>query len=134
VLAAPDIHRDAEAAKIVFESGVPIMMVDLTACAQARFTRNDAAQLLASKDPIATFVGRLWQPYLDFAEKMGPGGAAIHDSLGVGIAIDPQIAKVVSLRSGCFKLLRQVCARFLSFDDRCNRNVQQVSPCVQPYV
>jgi len=46
--AAPDIYRDAEAAKIVFESGVPILMVDLTAGAQARFTRNEAARLLAA--------------------------------------------------------------------------------------
>jgi purine nucleosidase len=95
-LTHPDVYRDAEAAKIVYESGVPILMVDLTACAQARYTRKDAAQLRQSSDPVARFVGALWEPYLDFAEKMGgPGGAAIYDSLAVGIAIDPQIAKTV---------------------------------------
>ncbi|MEJ7607131.1 MAG: nucleoside hydrolase [Bryobacteraceae bacterium] len=81
-VAAPDIHRDAEAAKIVFESGLPILMVELTAGAQAHFTRKDAARLLESIDPVARFVGALWGPYLDFADKMGPSGAAINDALG----------------------------------------------------
>ena len=94
-LAEPNIYRDAEAAKIVFESGVPIFMVDLTAGAQARFTRDHAAYLAKSGDPIAQVATRLWQPYLEFAQKMGSGSAAIYDPLGVGIAVDRQIAKVI---------------------------------------
>lgn len=94
--AEANIYHDAEAAKIVFESGVPILMVDLTACAQARLTRDDAERLRASADPMAKFVGAIAQPYLAFAEKSGAvGGAAIHDALAVGIAIDPQVARTV---------------------------------------
>lgn len=94
--AEANIHQDAEAAKIVFESGIPILMVDLTACAQARVTRSDAGRLKASADPVAKFVGAIADPYLTFAEKFGPGGAAVHDALAVGIAIDPRIAKKVT--------------------------------------
>jgi inosine-uridine nucleoside N-ribohydrolase len=93
--AEANIYHDAEAAKIVFESGVPLLMVDLTACAQARLTRNDAAQLRGSTDPVARFVGAIAEPYLSFSERFGPGGAAIHDALAVGIAIDPQVARIV---------------------------------------
>jgi inosine-uridine nucleoside N-ribohydrolase len=94
-VAEANIFHDAEAAKIVFESGVPILMVDLTACAQARFTHADADRLRQSADPVAKFVAAISEPYLAFAEKSGASGAAIHDALAVGIAIDPQIATTV---------------------------------------
>jgi inosine-uridine nucleoside N-ribohydrolase len=93
--AEANIYHDAEAAKIVFESGVPILMVDLTACDQARFTHADADRLRASSDTVARFVAAISVPYLAFAEKSGAEGAAIHDALAVGIAIDPHIASVV---------------------------------------
>ncbi len=93
--AEANIYHDAEAARVVFESGIPILMVDLTACAQARLTRADAARLRESADPVAQFVAAIAEPYLKFAERFGPGGAAIHDALAVGIAIDPLIAKTV---------------------------------------
>jgi purine nucleosidase len=83
-VAEANIHQDAEAAKIVFESGVPTMMVDLTACAQVRLTRNDAARLGTSSDPVAAIA----DPYIGFSERFGANGAAIHDELAVGIAMD----------------------------------------------
>src|SRR5712692_8787639 len=89
-VAESNIHQDAEAAKIVFESGVPILMVDLTACAQARLTRNDAERLRRSMDGVARFVAAISEPYLRFSENFSPDGAAIHDALAVGVAIDPQ--------------------------------------------
>src|SRR5262249_11750041 len=96
-LATPDIYRDAEAAKVVFESGVPILMVDLTACMQARFTRKDAARLRESSDAVARFVGAISERYLDFVQRtLNPGGAASYlNALGVGLAIDPVIAKTL---------------------------------------
>ena len=92
-VAEANIYADAEAAKIVFESGVPILMVDMTACAQARLTREDAAKFDASTDPVAKFIGAIAKPYLAFSERFEPGGAAIYDALAVGIAIDPAVAK-----------------------------------------
>src|SRR5215471_12931609 len=97
-LATPDVYRDAEAAKVVFESGVPILMVDLTAMMQARFARKDTARLTESSDAVARFVGAISERYLDFVQKhLDPGGekASYLGALGVGIAIDPLIAKTV---------------------------------------
>jgi len=96
-LATPDIYRDPEAAKEVFESGVPILMVDLTAFMQATFTRKDAARLRESSDAVARFVGAISEQYLDFVQRnLDPGGKASYfGALGVGIAIDPLIAKTV---------------------------------------
>src|ERR1041385_7851505 len=62
-VAEANIHQDAEAAKIVFESGVPILMVDLTACAQALLTRDEAVRLRESADPAARFVAAISESY-----------------------------------------------------------------------
>jgi len=72
-------------------------MVYLTACMQARFTRNDAARLRESSDAVARFVGAISERYLDFVQRnLDPGGKASYlGALGVGIAIDPLIAKTV---------------------------------------
>jgi len=94
--AEANIYHDAEAARLVFQSGVPIVMVDLTACAQARFTRRDADALRESRDPVARFVAAISDPYLRFAERFSPDGAAIHDALAVGIAADPLVARTLT--------------------------------------
>ncbi|MGH9631363.1 MAG: nucleoside hydrolase, partial [Bryobacteraceae bacterium] len=94
-LAEPNIYQDAEAAKIVFEAGVPILMVDLTACAQTSFTREDVSRLRSSKDPVAGFIAAISEPYIKQAEQTGSVGARMYDALGVGIAIDPLVAKTV---------------------------------------
>jgi purine nucleosidase len=94
-VAEPNIYQDAEAAKAVFESGVPIVMVDLTACAQTTFTRKDVTRLRESKDAVASFVAAISEPYLKQAEQSGSAGARIYDALGVGIAIDPLVAKTL---------------------------------------
>lgn len=70
-------------------------MVDMTACAQARLTRNEAGRLRESADPVARFVAAISEPYVRFAERFGSAGAAIHDALAVGIASDPLVAKTV---------------------------------------
>lgn len=95
-LAEPNVYQDAEAAKVVFEAGVPILMVDLTACAQTSFTRRDVARLRESKDPVARFVAAISEPYIKQAEQTGLTGARIYDALGLGIAIDPLVAKTVN--------------------------------------
>jgi purine nucleosidase len=93
--AEANIHNDAEAAKIVFESGVPLLMVDLTACAQTGLTRQHEAQLKQSNDPVARFAGAIAGPYLKVSEQFGEGPAQMYDALAVAIAIDPGIAKTV---------------------------------------
>jgi inosine-uridine nucleoside N-ribohydrolase len=70
-------------------------MVDLTACAQALLTRNEASRLRESADPAGKFVAAISESYIRFAESSGSAGAAIHDALAVGIAIDPLVAKTV---------------------------------------
>jgi inosine-uridine nucleoside N-ribohydrolase len=91
--AEANIYNDPEAAKIVFESGIPIVMVDLGATAQARLTRKDLERLRAADSPIARYAAELGDFYIAFSERLGfMEGTDLHDPLAVGLAIDLSIA------------------------------------------
>ena len=91
--AEANIYNDPEAAAIVFESGVPITMVDLGATAQTRLRREQLPRLEASASPVARYVARLGDFYIAFGERLGFfGGADLHDPLAVGLAIDKTLA------------------------------------------
>jgi inosine-uridine nucleoside N-ribohydrolase len=91
--AEANIYNDPEAAKIVFESGIPIVMVDLGATAQARLTRKDLESLRAADTAIARYAAELGDFYIAFSERLGfLEGADLHDPLAVGLAIDLSIA------------------------------------------
>lgn len=83
-----NIHTDAEAAKVVFESGAPITMLALDATRQAVLRREHLARLRESEDTVARTAALLAETYVAFGERLGLGGAALHDPLAVGLAID----------------------------------------------
>lgn len=91
--AEANIYNDPEAAKIVFESGIPIVMVDLGATAQARLTRKDLERLTAAESKVARYAAEIGDFYIGFAESLGfMDGADLHDPLAVGLAIDLSLA------------------------------------------
>ena len=91
--AEANIYNDPEAAEIVFESGIPITMVGLGATHQALLKRSHGAALAGSRSPIARCVARIADFYLGFSESVGFEGAALHDPLAVGLAVDSSLAK-----------------------------------------
>jgi len=87
-----NIYADPEAARIVFESGVPIVMVglDVTNRALISYEDIDALEKLNGK------VSRVIAPLLRFfantnKEWFGINGAPVHDALAVSYLIDPSI-------------------------------------------
>lgn len=87
-----NIYADPEAARIVFESGVPIVMVglDVTNHALISYEDIDALEKLNGK------VSRVIAPLLRFfantnKEWFGINGAPVHDALAVSYLIDPSI-------------------------------------------
>ena len=90
--AEANIHNDPEAAKIVFESGIPITMVGLGATHQTQLKRAHVAALADSRSPIARYVARMADFYIGFSESIGFDGAALHDPLAVGLAVDSSLA------------------------------------------
>ena len=93
--AEANIHNDPEAAKIVFASDIPIMMVGLGATTQTRIDRVDLPRLKESGDPIGAFVADIADFYLRFSEQLGFSGVSLHDPLAVGLTIDETLATEV---------------------------------------
>lgn len=90
--AEANIYNDPEAAKIVFNSGIPIVMTDLNATAQATLERRHLGRLTQSESPIAQTVAQMADYYVAFGERLGFSGASLHDPLAVGLAIDKTLA------------------------------------------
>jgi len=91
--AEANIYNDPEAAKIVFNSGIPITMVDLGATAQAKLERHHLPLLANSGSPIGRFVAEIGDFYIGFSERLGFSGSDLHDPLAVGLAFDKTFAR-----------------------------------------
>lgn len=90
--AEANIYNDPEAAKIVFNSGAPIIMVGLGATSQTKLYRRHLPMLANSGSPLGKFVADINDFYIGFAESIGFEGADLHDPLAVGMAFDKTFA------------------------------------------
>jgi inosine-uridine nucleoside N-ribohydrolase len=85
-----NMHVDPDAARLVFEAGLPLTLIPLDATRQAVLTRRELETALAKcPGPIAervkAFTARGFrEPGVD-----GVAGMTLHDPLAVGVAIDP---------------------------------------------
>jgi len=87
-----NIYVDPEAAKIVFESGIPITMVGLDATNKALFSLEDIEALSRLSGKVSTVAARLLTFYAEQLEKFsGVRGAYLHDPLTVAAVIDPAV-------------------------------------------
>ncbi|QKY70740.1 nucleoside hydrolase [Lentibacillus sp. CBA3610] len=92
-----NIYADAEAAKIVFESGAPITMFGLDVTHQALATSDKLEELKAIDNPVATAVADMLTFYSG-AYKGKFAGAALHDPCPIAYLIDPAIVELDSVR------------------------------------
>ncbi|MCU9614773.1 nucleoside hydrolase [Caldibacillus lycopersici] len=85
-----NIYADAEAAKIVFHSGLPIKLVSLDVTMKTFLTIEDIEKLQGTK--YYDFVLTSTEIYRNFSyEKYGQNGSALHDPLTVGIVLEPSL-------------------------------------------
>lgn len=89
-----NIVVDPEAARIVFESGVPITMIGLDATHKA-LIYPDEVGAIRKGGPVGTFVGDLMDFYSVFYRAQGFEGNPIHDALAVATVFEPDIVKTV---------------------------------------
>jgi purine nucleosidase len=84
-----NIYVDAEAAKVVFESGVPITMMGLDLTHQAMATQQIQQRISAVNNRISAFIIELLAFFSDtYREVFGFEGAPIHDACCVAYCID----------------------------------------------
>ncbi len=89
-----NIYVDPEAAKIVFESGIPITMVGLDVTNKALMSFEEIEKIIAADGLISSKVGPLLKFFANANKKIfGLNGAPIHDALAVAAVIDSSVIK-----------------------------------------
>ncbi|QIK69548.1 nucleoside hydrolase [Erysipelothrix sp. HDW6C] len=96
--AEANISHDAEAAKVVFESGIPITMIGLDVTSRAIITRSDLEHWKTLSNKSETLLN-IQDHYFKAHELVYPQwhGAAMHDALAAIVALEPTLVKTVKL-------------------------------------
>lgn len=84
-----NIFADPEAAKIVFESGIPITMVGLDCTHQAILFQDEIDNMSRQKGTGAALAQEMMNYIYQFSRKFGFPGAVMHDPSAVVAVIDP---------------------------------------------
>ena len=93
-----NIYTDPEAAKIVFESGLPITLVGLDVTMKTLLTPSHLEEIVSANTPVTRFVDKIITHYMEFYKNVvGVNGCGMHDPLAVGVAIDRSLVKTRKL-------------------------------------
>lgn len=88
-----NIYEDPEAAAIVFDCGLPIVMCGLTATKKCGMSRELAEELAAKPGRIARAAGNMVRFYLNGPAYSGKPMASIHDAVTFMYLLHPEIFK-----------------------------------------
>ncbi|MEN1759839.1 nucleoside hydrolase [Anoxynatronum sibiricum] len=86
-----NIYADPEAARMVFEAGIPITMVGLDCTHQAWLTREEIDTIEAPEGSGAWLAKAMMNHIHAFATNYGFPGAVMHDPSAVAAVIDPTL-------------------------------------------
>ncbi|WP_194205450.1 pyrimidine-specific ribonucleoside hydrolase RihA [Superficieibacter sp. 1612_C1] len=88
-----NIYVDPEAAEIVFQSGLPVVMAGLDVTHKAQIHEEDIERFRAIGNPVATVVAELLDFFLQYHkdEKWGFSGAPLHDPCTIAWLLKPEI-------------------------------------------
>jgi inosine-uridine nucleoside N-ribohydrolase len=90
-----NIYVDPEAARIVFQSGIPITMVGLDATRKTSLTEDHVRALEAAQNPVSQAAAKIGRSSINHNREQGfLVGPNMHDSLAVAAFLDPSILKV----------------------------------------
>ena len=86
-----NILVDPEAAKIVFRSGVPILMAGLDVTEKALILPEDFQRIAAIGNPVADIVAQWLEFFYIFHKNLGYDGAPMHDPCAVMALLHPEV-------------------------------------------
>lgn len=90
-----NIWYDPEAAQIVMESGIPIIIVPLDSTMKARITSDDTANMKALNNPaadaVADFTDHRINSYKSYESDNKIKSAPVHDALAVCASVHPEV-------------------------------------------
>jgi inosine-uridine nucleoside N-ribohydrolase len=89
-----NLYVDPEAARIVFQSGIPITMVGLDVTRHTSLTENHFKTLQAAQNPVSQAAAKIARNAIDHTRSQGfLVGPNMHDSLAVAAFLDPTLLK-----------------------------------------
>jgi inosine-uridine nucleoside N-ribohydrolase len=89
-----NIYVDPEAARIVFQSGIPITVVGLDVTRRTSLTDEHVRVLGAAQNPVSQAAAKIARHAIDHTRERGfTVGPNMHDSLAVAAFLDPSILK-----------------------------------------
>jgi pyrimidine-specific ribonucleoside hydrolase len=89
-----NIYVDPEAARIVFQSGIPITMVGLDVTRKTSLTDEHMRMLESAQNPVSQAAAKIARNAIDHTRSQGfLIGPNMHDSLAVAAFLDPSILK-----------------------------------------
>jgi pyrimidine-specific ribonucleoside hydrolase len=89
-----NIYVDPEAARIVFQSGIPVTMVGLDVTRRTSLTDDHVRVLEAAQNPVSQAAAKIARHAIDHNREQGfLVGPNMHDSLAVAAFLDPSILK-----------------------------------------
>jgi inosine-uridine nucleoside N-ribohydrolase len=89
-----NIYVDPEAARIVFQSGIPITMVGLDVTRRTSLTDDHVRVLQAAQNPVSQAAAKIARNAIDHTRAQGfLVGPNMHDSLAVAAFLDPLILR-----------------------------------------
>jgi len=89
-----NIYVDPEAARIVFQSGIPITMVGLDVTRRTSLTDDHVHVLQAAENPVSQAAAKIARNAIDHTRAQGfLVGPNMHDSLAVAAFLDPLILR-----------------------------------------
>ena len=87
-----NIYVDPEAARIVFQSGIPVTMVGLDVTRKTSLTEGHVRQLRAGQNPVSQAAATIARNAIEHNHERGFAvGPNMHDSLAVGGFLDPSL-------------------------------------------
>lgn len=93
-----NIFVDPEAAEIVFQSGIPVVMAGLDVTHRAQIMAADIERFRSIGNPVATTVAELLDFFMEYhkTEKWGFNGAPLHDPCTIAWLLKPEIFTTVT--------------------------------------
>lgn len=89
-----NMYVDPEAARIVFQSGIPITMVGLDVTRKTSLTEDHVRTLEAAQNPVSQAAAKIGRNAINHNRERGfLVGPNMHDSLAVAAFLDPTILK-----------------------------------------
>lgn len=88
-----NIYVDPEAAKIVFQSGIPIIMSGLDVTEKALIMDEEIEELRQRGGKYSVFVAELLDFYSIASKRFGFAGSALHDPCAIAVLLKPELFK-----------------------------------------